>query len=134
MKSQAAIEYMIIITIALMFITPFLLIVQQSIKDMDNNMKLIKAKEVIEKIAEAIRIVYAQGEDAKLTIAVKFPKDIVSTNVTNQIILINIESNSLNNTIFKVFDFNVTGKLPSTYGTHNIVLCNIDNSVNISYT
>jgi len=134
MKSQAAIEYMIVVTIALLFLTPFFLMAQQSIKNMDNSIKLIEAKEAIEKIAEATRIVYAQGDPAKLTISVKFPKDIVSTNVINYIILINVQSESINNSIFKVFDFEVTGSLPSTYGTHMIALSNINNTVNISYT
>lgn len=133
MKSQAALEYMIVISLALVFIIPFFLLAQNSVRDLDSNINLIESKETVEKLSDGVKLVYAQGEDAKMSIYVKFPKNIVSTHVVQQMVIINIGVDSMNNSIFEVFDFNVTGTLPATYGNHKIILTNINNTVNISY-
>ncbi|MCK5177039.1 MAG: hypothetical protein KAQ92_04905 [Candidatus Aenigmarchaeota archaeon] len=132
MKSQAALEYMVVISLALLFIIPFFLLAQTSVRDLDTSINLIETKETIDKLSDSIKLVYAQGEDAKMSLYVKFPKNIVSTHVVQQMIIININVNSLNNSIFEIFDFDVTGTLPDTYGSHKIVLTNINNTVNIS--
>ncbi len=133
MKSQAALEYMLVLSLALLFIIPFFLLAQNSVRDLDSNINLIESKETIEKLSDGAKLVYAQGEDAKMSLYVKFPKNIISTHVVQQMLIINIGANSMNNSIFEVFDFNVTGTLPDTYGTHKIILININNTVNISY-
>ena len=134
MKSQAAIEYMAVVVISLLLVTPFILLAQKSIKDMESKIDLIGAKETLDKIGDAAKIVYSQGDPAKLTVDVKFPKNIKASNITHQMMYFIIETNSMNNTIFKLFDFDINGTLPTDYGTHTIVLSNINNVVNISYT
>ena len=61
LSGQAAIEYLSIVGIALLLLTPIILVAQQHIKDLNNDTRMMLAMEAKNKIAAASDIVHAQG-------------------------------------------------------------------------
>ncbi len=129
---QAATEYLIVIAISLLFLTPVILMGNNAVVDLKRTTDNVVARDAVDKITDMSRIVYAQGAPAKITDKVKFPGNIISTTLSNQMIIMKISAGSASNDIFNIVDFNVSGSLPTTPGVHRISVEAIDYGVNIS--
>ena len=129
---QAATEYLIVIAISLLFLTPVILMGNNAVVDLKRTTDNVVARDAVDKITDMSRIVYAQGAPAKITDKVRFPGNILSTTVSNQMIIIKVSAGSASNDIFNIVDFNVTGSLPTTSGVYRISVEAIDYGVNIS--
>ncbi len=129
---QAATEYLIVIAISLLFLTPVILMGNNAVVDLKRTTDNVVARDAVDKITDMSRIVYAQGAPAKITDKVKFPGNILSTTVSNQMIIMKISAGSASNDIFNIVDFNVSGSLPTTSGVYRISVEAIDYGVNIS--
>ncbi|RLG13309.1 MAG: hypothetical protein DRN71_05055 [Candidatus Nanohalarchaeota archaeon] len=129
---QAATEYLIVIAISLLFLTPVILMGNNAVVDLKRTTDNVVARDAVDKITDMSRIVYAQGVPAKITNNVRFPGSVLSTTVSNQMIIIKISAGSASSDIFNIVDFNVTGNLPMTSGVHRICVEAVDYGVNIS--
>ncbi len=129
---QAATEYLIVIAISLLLLTPVILIGNNAVIDLKRTTDNVIARDAVDKITDMSRIVYAQGQPAKITSSVKFPGNIISTTIANQMIIMTISAGTASNDIFNIMDFNVTGSLPTTSGVHSICVEAIDYGVNIT--
>ncbi|MEA3342632.1 MAG: hypothetical protein U9Q92_00560 [archaeon] len=133
-NGQASTEYLIVIGISLLLLTPIILIGNNALVDLKHTSDSVVAQDAVDQIKEMSQIVYAQGSPAKMTRKVKFPGNIISTTVSDQTIVIRLSYKSLSTDRHATMDFNVSGSLPTTSGTHKICVEAIDYGVNITET
>lgn len=132
-KSQAATEYLIIVVIALLILTPIMLKGSQEIGNLSMTKNALLARNAVDKIKDAAEIVYAQGEPARIVLSLQFPADIVEARVGDQEVMIKLKVIGNTTDIVEFFDINVTGLLPTEEGMHKIKVEAVNNSwVNIS--
>ncbi len=122
-KGQAAIEYMIVVTTALMFLAPMIIAAQKSINNLNKDISYLKGYEVLSKIKNAGDIVYAQGPPSRLTIFVDVPPLILRGSIENNALAYWIGyPNRMNSTVLVFTNYPVLGKLPITAGMHKLVI------------
>ena len=100
MKSQVAIEYMIITSIGLMFIllsSDYLLKTFQSYSD-ENSISI--AKNTVQKIGQSSDLVFSQGPPAKVKIEISIPKGIQEISFSNKTLLFKVKTSSGVNDVF----------------------------------
>ena len=128
----ASTEYLIVIGISLLLLTPVIIIGNDAIRDLKYKTDNIVAREAVDEITEMSTIVYSQGSPAKITKNIQFPSNIISTSISDNIIRIEMRYKSASNDVFNIVDFNVTGTLPTTSGNHRISIEAINYGVNIT--
>lgn len=129
---QAATEYMAIVGFSLLLLTPVIIAAERSVKDMNNDANMMLAREALNKISSAADVVYSQGPPSTMTIKIQFPQKIIRAVVENSMILIEVPSGEASSDVTSVLEFNVTGSLPVTGGTHNIRIEAMYDMVNIT--
>ncbi len=80
-KGQAALEYMIIVAVALALLAPLVSVSQDMLGDLSDSRRTVLLSETMDSIEEAIRRVESQGEPAKITLDVEVPSRVVSAGV-----------------------------------------------------
>ena len=131
-NGQASTEYMIVIGISMLLLTPVILIGNDAVRDLKYKTDNIIAREAVDEITEISTIVYSQGAPAKITKNIQFPPNIISTSISDNIIRIEMRYKSASNDVFSIVEFNVTGTLPTTSGNHKIIIEAINYGVNIT--
>ena len=131
-SGQAAIEYLSIVGIALLLLTPIILVAQQHIKDLNNDTRMMLAMEAKNKIAAASDIVHAQGPPSTMTITIQLPAGLMRAIVGNQMILIEVPSAEGSSDLVSMFDYNVTGNISISAGSHKIRIEAMYDAVNIT--
>ncbi len=121
-RGQSGLEYMIIVIIAMLLITPVLSRGTAQLTDMKNEINIMHAKDTLNIINDAAESVFAQGEPAKITLNTRFPSHINHTSVGSQEIMIQINAYGGTTDIVKRFEFNVTGSLPVDEGYYDITV------------
>lgn len=117
MKAQSAVEYLIIVSVALLIIIPFLAYVNQSFSNYKENSKIIQAKNAVKKLGEAADFVYSQGPPAKLTMRICIPEGIQSVSF-NKHILFKIKTSAGISDIFYDTIGEIRGTIPIKSGCY----------------
>ncbi len=131
-KSQAALEYLMVVSIALMMLVPVVLEGWQSAAQLGTNINFQKARSAASQIADAAKTVYFQGVPSAMTINVVFPENIILTNVSGKELYFKMKVKDSSTDVVEFFDFNVTGNLSNVSGMHEIYLEALPNVVNIT--
>ena len=121
-KGQSGLEYMIIVIIAMLLITPVVLKGTSMLSGMKSEVDVMQAKEAVNEISDAVESVFAQGEPAKITIDSEFPENINLTSVGSREIMIRLNAYGGVTDIVNKFDFSVTGNLPEENGRYDITI------------
>ena len=121
-KGQSGLEYMIIVIIAMLLITPVVLKGTSMLSDMKSEVDVMQAKEAVNEISDAVESVFAQGDPAKITIDSEFPENINQTHVGSREIMIRLNAYGGVTDIVNKFDFNATGYLPEENGRYDITI------------
>ena len=121
-KGQSGLEYMIIVIIAMLLITPVVLKGTSMLSDMKSEVDVMQAKEAVNEISDAVESVFAQGDPAKITIDSEFPENINQTYVGSREIMIRLNAYGGVTDIVNKFDFSVTGNLPEENGRYDITI------------
>ena len=119
-RGQSGLEYMMIVIIAMLLMTPAILKGTTLLSDMKMETNVMLAKNTINSISDATESVFAQGEPAKITIHAKFPENINVATVNSGEIMIRLNAYGGVTDIVNNFDFNVTGTLPQENGYYDI--------------
>lgn len=114
---QVAIEYLILVGFVLLVSAPLWVQVQQASFDIQRTTTDMQAREAMDSIGEAARLVYAQGEPAKVTFRARFPKGVSEANVSGNVVRMRVDDEDY----VELFDFNVSGDLPDSRGSHKLV-------------
>lgn len=121
-KAQAALEYMIVASIALLMLVPTIMSGWESTAQLGSSVNLQKARNAATQMSDAAKTVYYQGAPSAMTISVAFPENIIMTNATGREIFFRMKSNGKNVDVVEFLDFNVTGSLSNSSGIHEIYL------------
>jgi len=131
MKAQAALEYMLVVMLAMGFLVPVWIYMITVNVETDTEFSLSYAKNTVETIAYTADLVYSQGPPAKVTIQVFIPEGVESVIVTNSTISILMRYKSEFTDVFATSKATLNGTLPTISGNYQIELEAIDNYVRI---
>ncbi len=129
---QAAMEYLVVVSMALFLLTPVLLMGQNAIDGLRKDSNTLIARQTLNKFTEASELVYAQGPPAAVTIKAQLPANINETLFVENMIVMRLKLYGRTGDIISSLDFNVTGNIPNEPGTYQINIRAIDNGVNIT--
>lgn len=120
-RGQAAIEYVALIGIVLLFATPIVLRTQVAAADLQRTADVVEARNALDTIGEGARFVSAQGEPSTITFDVTLPRGIEATNVTGNYVHLRIDVGQGASDLYEFFDFNISGSIPAEQGRHTLV-------------
>lgn len=129
---QAAMEYLSIVGISLLLLTPIILTSERSIREMDDSSNMMLARESLDKMASAAEVVHSLGPPSTMTVEIQFPKNIVRAVAESGMLLIEVPSGDATSDVVASLDFDVTGTLPVSGGVHKIRIEATYNVVNIT--
>ena len=132
MKSQVAVEYLIIVSVAFMILIPTILYLNQSFIGYSDDNKLSKASETVKKIGQTADWVYSQGPPAKQTIEIFIPKDLEEISLNNKTVLFKVRTSAGVSDVFYESVAPLNGTLSSNSGYYFISLTAFQDYVNIS--
>lgn len=121
-RGQAAIEYLALIGIVLLFATPLVLQTQTSAADLQATTDIVMARNAMDTVADGARFVFAQGEPSTITFDIQLPRGVVFANVTDNYIRLRMDTVQGGTDLFEFFAFNVSGAFPTAQGRHTIVV------------
>lgn len=132
MKAQAALEYLIMVSLALMILLPYILYSSQLLLEYQEENNLAMAKNAVAKIGQTADWVFSQGEPAKMSVEIFIPDGITSIQLLNKTIVFKIKRTSGISDVFYVSATNITGYLPTTQGYYIVHLSAENNNVRIT--
>lgn len=127
MRGQVAIEYLILMGMAVLIVMPLLIIYFSQSLELSDQTNAALAERSINQIAEASTTVYYLGAPSSRTVNVEFPKNIVSSELQGQLIVLRLDSASGDYDYTAASATNLTGDFNVTPGPHVIRLTALDN-------
>ncbi len=129
MKSQAAIEYLVMVGVGLLAVTVLFFYARTYSLD---SLAINQARETVDAIAQAVDHVYSLGPGSTTRIQVKIPTNVINRSISNNEILFRVSTRSGVSDVWALTRANVTGTLPSGSGTFYITVTMGNQSVNLS--
>ncbi|NOR85635.1 hypothetical protein GQ473_05960 [archaeon] len=131
---QAALEYLIVVGMALLLLAPIIGVGQTAIDGLKKDSNMLIARQTMNKLTEASELVFAQGPPASVTITTQIPANIEEFIFMNKIIIMKLNQYERESDIISMVNFNVTGSIPNNSGTYKINIRAINDGVNITKT
>ena len=116
-KSQIAVEYMLILGIALLVMIPTF---YYAIKETNVNIQLNQANDAVNTLGKAADTVYSIGPGTKKNVWINMPNGVRSYSLTNKEVSIKLFVFKGESDVFAKTKANLTGTLPISKGTHRI--------------
>jgi hypothetical protein len=132
MKSQAAVEYFTIISIALLLLLPLSLYVNELLTGYRDDTRLSLAKDLVKKLGENVDWVYSQGPPARVSLKVYVPEGVEEASLENKTILLRMRTSAGLSDVYYMAVPELNGSLPSESGYYSVSLVAYENYVNIS--
>lgn len=131
---QAAIEYMMIISITLVIMIPLLFLVNSYMAEGKDELRVRALEDSVNSLAEVSDMVYFQGYPAKMTMNFYVPEGVVLAEANENLLRVRIRTSSGNQDIVSFTQANLTGSLPTNSGTYRLsIAAQEDGLVNVSY-
>ncbi len=130
-KLQAAFEYLVIVSIVLVFMIPIWAYVTSTQRDTSTELALTYAKNTANQIADASNLVYSQGPPAKVKINVYVPYGVDNITILNNTIRFRLNVDSGITDIFAFSTAQLNGTLPKKQGYYWIEVEATDDIVQI---
>jgi uncharacterized protein (UPF0333 family) len=121
-KAQIAMEYMIIVLIVLLFITPAWLYLQQVKGETSDQMGLSYAKNSVTRLAESADMVYSQRLGAKMKISVFVPANVQEVNMTGDTVNMRVLTSNGLVDVWSSSMAQLNGTIPATEGLYWVVV------------
>lgn len=132
MKGQSAVEYMVIIAIGLVILTPILYYSGQSFRNYKEDTNILAAKNTVEKIGENVDWICSQGSPSRVRINVYIPENIIQGSLQDKTVLFNIDSESGPKDVFYETVCDMNGELPVKSGFYYLSVAAVNGYVNIT--
>lgn len=133
MKAQVAVEYLMIISFALIVITSVSLYVNQFFIGYNEDTKLSLATNAVKKLGESANWVFFQGPPAKITSNVCIPDGITEPpSLDNKMIQFKVKTSAGISDIYFETIPELQGSIPQSSGCYHISLTAHENYVNIA--
>lgn len=131
-KAQAALEYIIIVSMVLVFMIPIWTYVSSMQSQTSVELALTYAKNTANQIADAANLVYSQGPPAKLKISVYIPYGVENVTIVNSTIKFTIWARPGYSDVFAFSNAQLNGTLPTKEGYYWMDIEATDNIVQIT--
>ncbi|MEM5773348.1 MAG: hypothetical protein QXL86_03975 [Candidatus Aenigmatarchaeota archaeon] len=132
MKAQVAIEYLAIVSFALLVLIPYALYLQSVSRNLNEDNSLTIASNSVQKIGQTADWIFSQGEPAKITILIQIPSNVEEITFNGKIMNWKIRTSAGLSDVYYISAANLTGSLPTSPGYYNILIKAIEGGVNIS--
>ena len=132
-KSQSAIEYLVVVSVALALLSPLIVMAQQSIYDLQTSMNLIEANNALTKIKNAADMVYAQGYPSKLTFVVVIPSGMERMFIEDNALIMELSYKGAPVHVVEFFDYGVVLSGTPVRGFNKVSVMAYQNHVNITF-
>lgn len=128
MEGQAALEYMFIVILVLLFMVPVWVYLSTVETKTATELSMTYAKNAVDKIASTADLIYSQGPPAKVKVSVYLPEKIVDINISNYTInaKMNYEESMMD--IFAVSRARMNGTVPIAEGNYWIQIEAVENA------
>ncbi len=130
MKAQVSVEYLIIVGIALLLLTPVILYATQLLFSSKKELRINLAEDTVESLAEAADWVYSLGPPSRMELTIYIPEKVNEILIENHTILMRLEGHP--SPISTTTKANVTGNIPIENGYYKVWVIAEENYVNIS--
>lgn len=130
MRAQASLEYLIIVGVALLILTPAIFYANEIINSSKKELRRKIAENTVEIIAENSDWVYSLGEPSMVIVKVYVPELVEYINISQFKVAIKFKDSP--EIISKSTRANITGFIPSNEGYYNILIKAEKNFVNVS--
>ena len=120
LKGQASVEYLMIISISLLLVFPFIYYGYQYKDDISYTKQAVVVDKTLNTLKQYSDFVFNQGMGAMTTVFIKIPDNIVSVDLGSNYIAMRLNSKYGYNDFVKVFDYNLTGNLPTQPGSYEV--------------
>jgi len=132
MKAQVAVEYLIIVSLALMILIPYVLYLNDLSQSYSETNRLTVTRNSVDKIGRNVDWVYSQGEGAKMETEILVPEGVESIQFLNKTILWKVRTSAGISDVYYTTITNVTGSIPTTPGYRIILIQAFRGYVNVS--
>jgi hypothetical protein len=132
MKAEVAVEYLVIVTFAIMVLIPYILYLNDVSQGYSETNKLTIARNSVDKLGQTADWVYSQGEGARTKIDVLVPDGVESIEFMNRTINWKVRTSAGISDVYYVAVANVTGSIPTTPGYKSILIQAMRDGVNVS--
>jgi len=129
MKSQVALEYLIVASVAIAIIMP---IFYYSFTYSSGSLSFSQTQDAVNALAKAADYVYSLGVGSKTRVSIIIPNNIVSSSVTDKRILLKIKTSAGESDIVAFIRASVSGSVPTAYGYYYMTVNMTDQGVQIS--
>jgi len=130
MKTQVSVEYLIIVGIALLLLTPMILYATSLLSSSKKELRINLAEDTVKSLAEAADWVYSLGPPSRMELTIYVPEKVNETLIEDHTILMKLEDYPL--PISTTTKANVTGNIPVENGYYKVWIIAEENYVNIS--
>jgi len=94
MRAQVAVEYLIIVGVALMILLPLSLYLNQTLMGYRDDTKISKAWNTVKKLGQNADWVHSQGPPARVRVEIDVPEDVTEMSLDNNMILYRIRTSA----------------------------------------
>jgi hypothetical protein len=134
MKAQASVEYLAVISIAMLFLAAVFITANTQLSDLKDTNRLVIARNTLDRLSEAAKLVYTQSEGAKVSFEAQIPYGVQNATIFGNEINIKLKVKNSATDIFAILPFNLTGNLPVNQGFYRFYVEKGRNYVNITYS
>jgi hypothetical protein len=117
-KSQAALELIIILAAGLAILGAIIVVNNKIITGTSGKIESTKARTVVDTLADAAELVYQQGVGSRTRVFIALPSNIQSFTIYNQTLDMQLYAGGDLRNTYNIFDFNVSGILPTNEGNY----------------
>ena len=123
MKSQAAIEYLVLVSLIIFFLIPLL---YYSTSESANTIKLNDAQDAIQSLVKTADYVYSLGPGTKTTVLITIPDGVYNVSMKGHEVILNLAGYG---EVVGKSKANLTGNLSNLKGSYQIKVELLENGV-----
>ena len=131
-KAQVSLEYLIIVSFALIITLPLLIIFFTNSSELTENVNSHQAKKIAREIVNAAEKVYYIGEPSQTIVKINMPKGVEDVIIQNREFFLKVRFRTSITDIYDVASVNLTGNISSTSGIKNVLVQANEGFVNIT--
>lgn len=131
-RGQAAFEYLVIVSLVLVFMIPIWSYVTGTQQNTNTELILTYAQNAANQIVDAANLVYSQGPPAKVRINVYIPYKVTNVSIINNTVKLEVVFNGEFSDIFAFSNARLNGSIPNKQGNYKIEVEATDNFVQIN--
>ena len=129
-KSQAAVEMIIILAVAMAVLGSIIVVNNKIMTGTSGKIESTKARIAVDNLADSAELVYQQGAGSRTRVFITLPNEIQSFTASQQTLNMQLYAGGDLKNVYRSFDFNVSGTLPTEEGSYWIYTTSIQGSVN----